>query len=784
MSPFVSTCRTMVSFDQSRKMGEQAATSEISAYENTIKNMKRLIGLAYDDPRAKKEMKLVPFKCVPLKHALGGPDSIAVVVNFDGEEKVIPVEAICGMMIHHMGMIAAKKASEVSGNSRTDVAQFFPQDWVIAIPSYYTDAQRRALLAGCEIVGIPAVQRLMHENTAVALAYGIFKDIRKEFEKEKPTNIMFIDMGASCYTVTVAAFEPGKLIIKSSYYDADLGGRCFDEAIANWIANKFVEKYSKKLTGRPQDKPKVMLKLLGAAEKAKKTLSPKGVREASINLECLMDDLDFHIMLNADEYEKMCAPLLARLEAPIKKALDEAKITAKDLQSVEIVGGSTRIGFLKTKLQQILGGATLSTTMNADEAVARGAALQSAILSPRFKVLPYDIVENQPLPVTLSWDEDKSEGIEVNADGESVPTNSVVMFSRGLNFPIVRRVTLKRQGDFKVHASYDKTAVNYGFEKGATDAIASWTIKAPEDVERKVRVNVKADIHGIIQMSTAQMVEDVEEEGDAKEEEGKEDGEKKKKIKKTNLEYTVIKPLEWSKEEINKYHEAEVAMANQDRIVRETADMRNELESYIYDMRDKIVSESQLGSFGTDAEKDAFAKKNEEIENWLYEDGFDATKSVYAAKLQELKKLGGPIETRAAEAYERPDAVASLQKNVEKYKSWLAEAQGNDNFSHITDDEFNKCHAKCDEVSSWVYDMMDKQGGLPSCVDPAFTVAQVRAKSTELTNLCGPIMHKPKPKPLPKVDIPQKEEKTGGKDKEGSGEPMDTEENGEKMDTE
>lgn len=774
----------MVGFDTSRKMGEQAATAEVSQYKNTIKNMKRLVGLAFDEPRAKKEMKLVPFECVRMKHALGGPDSIAVKVSVNGEDKIIAIEAVCGMIIHHMGMIAAQKASETSGNSMTDVSQFFPQDWVIAIPSYYTDAQRRALLSGCEMMNIPTVQRLMHENTAVALAYGIFKDIRKEFEKEKPTNVMFIDMGASCYTVTLAAFEPGKLSIKSSYYDQDLGGRCFDQTIANWIADKFVEKYSKKLSSKPQDKPKVMLKLLAAAEKAKKTLSPKGVQEASINLECLMEDLDFHIMLNAKEYEEMCAPLLARLEAPIKKTLEEAKLTPKDLNSVEIVGGSTRIGFLKSKIKSILGVSTVSTTMNADEAVARGAALQSAILSPRFKVLPYEIVEHQPLPVTLSWDEDKAESVELAADGTEVPSNSVVMFTRGLNFPIVRRVTLKRQGDFKVNSSYDKTAVEYGFEKGSTEAIASWTIKAPSDGEKKVRVNVKSDIHGIIQLSTAQMVEEIEEEGEAKEEEGKEDGEKKKKLKKTNLEYTVTRPLEWSKDEINKFHEAEVEMANQDRIVRETSDMRNELESYIYDMRDKIVSESQLALYATEAEKAAFGKKNDEIENWLYEDGFDATKSVYAAKLQELKKLGGPIEERASEAFSRPEAIASLQKNIDKFKTWLAEAQGNEQYSHIVDDEFNKCHAKCDEVSSWVYGMMDKQGSLPAHVNPAFTVADCRSKITELTNICGPIMHKPKPKPPPKVDTPKKSEE---KPKEQSGEPMETDEaskDGEKMDTE
>jgi heat shock protein 4 len=218
----------------------------------------------------------------------------------------------------------------------------------------------------------------------------------------------------------------------------------------------------------------------------------------------------------------------------------------------------------------------------------------------------------------------------------------------------------------------------------------------------------------------------------------------------------VVQPLDWSKAEIDKFNEAEVAMENQDRIVKETADMRNELESYIYNMRDKIISDSHLGTFANQQEKDAFSKKNEEVENWLYEEGFDALKSVYASKLAELKKLGGPIEYRAAEALARPNAVSALQKNIEKFKKWLADAQGNETFSHISDEEFSKCHAKCDEVSSWLYDKMDEQGSLPAHVDPAFTAADVNAKSQELTTVCSPIMHKPKPKPPP---TPKAEEK-------------------------
>jgi len=773
---------TMVGFDQARKMGETASSGAVSQYKSTVKNMKRLVGLAFDDSRAQKEMKLVPFECVPMKHSLGGPDSVGVKVNAAGEERILPVESVMGMIIHHMGLIAAKKMAEASGNHKADLKGFFPQDWVIAVPSYYTDAQKRGVLTGCEIAGIQGVQRLMHENTATALAYGIFKDIRKEFEKEKPTNVMFIDMGASAYTVTITAFEPGKLTNKSSYYDADLGGRDFDLVIANWLADKFVEKFAKKLSGKPHSKPKVMLKLLAAAEKAKKTLSPQGVKEASINLECLMEDLDFHIKLKATEYEKMCAPLIARLEAPIKKTLEEAKLSPSDLASVEVIGGSTRIGFIKKRIVDILKVDSLSTTMNADEAVARGAALQSAILSPRFKVLPYEIVEINPYPIKLAWDEEKGssseKGIEVDgeADGAALPTNSVVMFDRGLNFPIVRRVTLRRDGDFKVTSSYDKAAPAFGFEEGATEDIAEWTIKAPKGDEKKIRVNVKQDINGIIQLSTAQMVEEVEgEEGDKKEEEGKEEGEKKKKVKKTNLDFTITRPLDWTKEEINKLHETEVELANQDRIVSETADMRNDLESYIYDMRDKLTSDSQLAGFGTDSEKEAFNKKQEEVDNWLYEDGFDATKSVYAGKLAELKKVGGPIEARAREAEFRPNAVASLQKNVEKYKKWATDSQGEEKYSHLTEEEFTKVHTTCDKISSWVYDMLDKQGSLGQNVDPAFTVAQVNVKNTELTNVCSPVMHRPKPKPM-KVDIPKEEKPKEEAKPEEKSEPMDTEE--------
>jgi heat shock 70kDa protein 4 len=738
----------MVGFDNSRMMGEHATPGMMSNYKNTVTGtlLKRLIGLPFDDPRAKLEMERYNsyVTCVPYPHASGGPPSIAIQVQLAGETKTLPVEAVYGMMVYHMGEIAAQKALQSSTEPNIPLAKVMPQDWVIAIPQYYTDSQRRAVLAACDMVGVKAVNRLMHETTATALAYGIFKDLKKEFAEQKGL-VMFIDMGASAYSVCIAAFEPGKLIIKSAQSDTLLGGRDFDDAIAKWIAEQFSAKYKSKLSSPPLETPKTRLKLLAAAEKAKKTLSPAGVKEVRIHLEMLQDDFDFSATLETAVYEQLCAPLLARLAAPMEAALAEAGITVADLTAVEIVGGSTRIGCVKRRLTEILGaGVTLSTTMNADEAVARGAALQSAILSPRFKVLPYEIVEAQPYPIMVSWqDENSTIGMEVDAStGAADETDRVVMFDRGLNFPIVRRVTLRRAGQFIVHALYDDAAQKYGVPKSAA-GIAEFDINMPPGDEKKVRVNVKEDIHGIIHLSSSQMVEELEET-----EEGAtgEDGEARKKIKKTNLDCTTRRPLDWTKEEIVKAHEEEVAMANADRIVRETADLRNELESYIYDMRDKIQSDSQLGLYGTEAEKTAFAAKNEATENWLYEDGFDAKKSAFAEKLAELKALGGPMEKRQAEAMGRAAAVAQLQATLELYNNWVNESQVNDMYAHITDEERNKVRNWCDTTSGWMYEKLDQQGALAPYQDAVLTVADLNSKNQFLNVNCGPIMRKPVPK--------------------------------------
>mmetsp|Transcript_16759 Transcript_16759/g.37682 ORF Transcript_16759/g.37682 Transcript_16759/m.37682 type:complete len:809 (-) Transcript_16759:229-2655(-) len=728
---------SLISFGSHRTMGENASSSAMSNYKNTISSMKRLVGLSFDDVRAQTEIaRAHGYTCVK-NESTGG---VSVKVMLSNEQRIIPIECVVGMMVGHMGEIARSNNEGVA-----------PQDWVVAVPPFYTDAQRRMFLKGCEVSGVN-IQRLIHENTASALAYGIFKDVRKEFVADKPTSVMFIDLGQSAYTVSIVAFEPGKLTAKSCHYDMDLGGRDFDTVIAHWIGKSFCEKH--RGVQNPMDHPKARLKVLAAAEKLKKTLSPAGVKEGRVGLECLLEDRDFFGTLKTEDYENMCAPLLHRLEAPLRRALSEANLSPSDMSSIEIVGGSSRIACVKRTLAGLLGldknaiNFGLSTTLNADESVARGAALMSAILSPRFKVLPYEIVESQPVPVRVSWDGSATGEEQGSGPGQ----DSVVMFERGSNFPCVRRVTLRRKGQFYVRAAYDQEGDF--LTVGAPRDITEFTIMAPEGEPVKVRVNVKADIHGIITLSSAQMVEEVEDEMDvdkpaengeeAKAPEGETEA-KKKRVKKTNLEFKVNYPLDWTKTQLDELVEKEVSMANTDRIVRETSDARNALESYIYDMRDKI--HSSLSKYCTDVERDTLSRDLESSENWLYEDGFDTVKSVYLSKLADLKKIGYPIEERESEERSRPEAFKHLKSVIDKYMAFLS---SNDvKYEHITPEEKSNCRSKCEEMSNWMYTTMEKQGDLAQNANPCVKSVDIMARSRELQTVCNPIMTK-RPPPPPK----------------------------------
>ena len=235
-----------------------------------------------------------------------------------------------------------------------------------------------------------------------------------------------------------------------------------------------------------------------------------------------------------------------------------------------------------------------------------------------------------------------------------------------------------------------------------------------------------------------------------------------------------------SKSDMDSTVELEARMANADRVAAETAAMRNELESYLYSMRDKMIGE--LKDYATEAEASTFSKALEATEDWLYSDeGFDTTKSVYADKLKEVKTIGAPIEMREVETSTRQKSINSFKGSIELYKGFVQSSD--EKYAHIGDDEKDTCRKAISEAETWLYDMIEKQANVAQNADPVLKVAMLGEKQKELTGKVTPVMHKPKPAP-PKKEEVKEEAKEGaeeGKKEEGEGKeegdaaPMETE---------
>lgn len=254
----------------------------------------------------------------------------------------------------------------------------------------------------------------------------------------------------------------------------------------------------------------------------------------------------------------------------------------------------------------------------------------------------------------------------------------------------------------------------------------------------------------------------------------------KKKYKKTLLSFSTDTYMRLSKSDMDSTVELEARMANADRIAAETAAMRNELESYLYSMRDKMLG--ALKDYATEAEATTFSQALETTEDWLYSDeGFDTTKSVYCDKLKEVKGIGAPIEMREVETNTRQKSINSFKGSLELYKGFVQSSD--EKYAHITDDEKDTCRAAISSAETWLYDMIEKQANVAQNVDPVLTVAMVGEKQKELTGKVTPVMHKPKPAPEKKEEVKEeaKEGAEEGKKEEGEGKeggeetPMETE---------
>lgn len=360
--------------EKQRFMGSAGAASAMMHPRSTVSQIKRLIGCKFVDPKVQRDLRMLPTETCE-----GSDGEVLVRIKYAGGIHTFSIVQIMAMLFAHFKEITEK-------NMEMPVS-----DCVIGVPSYFTDSQRRAYLDAASIAGLKPL-RLIHDCTATALSYGIYKS---DFTNKGPTCIAFVDIGHCDTQVCIASFNSGQMKILSHSFDCNLGGRDFDEILFTHFAQQFKQQYHMDVYSNT----KASLRLRAACEKLKKILSANA--EAPLNIECLMDEKDVKGSIKREEFEKLVSGLLERIIVPCKKALDDARLSVERIHSVELVGSGSRIPAI-TKMLASFFGREPSRTLNASECVARGCALQCAMLSPAFRVREYEVIMRLCL-VQMRW---------------------------------------------------------------------------------------------------------------------------------------------------------------------------------------------------------------------------------------------------------------------------------------------------------------------------------------------------------------------------------------------
>lgn len=733
---------------RNRVLGVAAKNQQVTNMNNTIGGFKRLLGRKYNDPHVQNELRKIPYKVEPR------PDGgIGIRVNYQDEEVVFSPEQITAMLFTKLKDDSFKELK----------AQI--NDCVITVPSYFTNAERQALLDAAGICGMN-VLRLMNETTATALSYGFYKQDLPAPE-EKPRNVIFVDCGHASLQVSACAFHKGKLKMLASCAE-QVGGRDFDYAMAEHFSNEFQTKY--KID--PRTNKRAYLRLLTEVEKLKKQMSANSTK-LPLNIECFMNDTDVHSTMQRPEMEAMCAGLLHRIEATMKKLMKDSNLSLEEIHSVEIVGGSSRVPAIKQLIEQIFG-KTASTTLNQDEAVSRGAALQCAILSPAVRVREFSCSDVQAYPVLISWE-------------DGTQRNEMKVFEQYHTAPFSRLLTVHRREPLTINIHYEPNSVP--FPDPFIGAFHVKDIKPnangdPQEVKIKVRINQ----NGIVLVSSATMVEKRESEepvtppatanGEQTAQSNSPQGEdpprtgepmdiqedKKKKVTTKSIDLTIDgKTHGFVSTDLSKYHELEMKMIANDRQEKERIDARNALEEFVYEVRGKIQEDGELSAYVEQDDASKICLQLEDIENWLYEDGENCERAVYKDKLVALYQKTDPIRMRCDEYNSHEQAFTDLGHTIQLTYKAVEQFRAKDpKYDHLTETEILNITEAAQKAQKWYEEARSKLVNIRKTQDPPIKVADIRHENQTLATCTNSVLNRPKPKPPTPPADNNKEQQNGG----------------------